>query len=117
MAGELNPESWLEARLEESPADLAARTREFIGRAGGGPLPDRLARASRLALARAVGHPHDRAAALDLLAADALVTLALAAQVEADPEGVAAFAGRLRRPPPPFPPSPPAPPRPAEPPA
>jgi hypothetical protein len=97
MAGELSPESWLEARLDESPAELAARTRDFIARATPARLPDRLAEASRLALARAVGRPHERAAALDLLVADALVTLALAAQVEVEPDEVAAFASRLRR--------------------
>jgi hypothetical protein len=88
---------WLEARLEESPPVLAARTREFLAAAGSGPLPERLAEASRLALERAVTGSPDRAAALDLLAADALVTLALASQVEVDPGGLAALAGRLRR--------------------
>jgi hypothetical protein len=38
-----------------------------------------------------------RGVALDLLAADALVTLALAAQVESAPSDLARFARRLRQ--------------------
>lgn len=97
MAGGLTDESWLESRLLESPAVLAGRTREFLAAAPPGTLPERLAHASRLALTRAVEGSPDRGAALDLLAADALVTLALAAQVEAEPAGLAEFASRLRR--------------------
>jgi len=40
-------------------------------------------------------HPGDRAIALDLLAADALITLALLAQTEAEPERLGAFAEGL----------------------
>lgn len=97
MAGGLSDERWLESRLEESPVALARRTREFLAATGPGPLPERLAQASRLALGQAVARSPDRAAALDLLAADALVTLALAAQVDTDPSRLAEFAGRLRR--------------------
>lgn len=98
MAGELIGSDWLEARLADGPPVLVRRTRDFIAQAGlEGALPERLARASRLALARAVADPVDRRAALDLLAADALVTLALAARVEGDPSDPAALARAVRR--------------------
>jgi hypothetical protein len=45
-----------------------------------------------MALARVVTHPGDRSAALDLLAADALITLALQAQAEDAPERLEEFA-------------------------
>jgi hypothetical protein len=57
-----------------------------------GPLPERLAAAGRRALALVEASPGDRASALDLLAADALVTLALLAQAETAPAALAAFA-------------------------
>jgi hypothetical protein len=56
------------------------------------PLPERLAAAGRRALALVERGPGDRASALDLLAADALITLALLAQAEQAPAGLAAFA-------------------------
>jgi hypothetical protein len=40
-------------------------------------------------------HPGDRSVALDLLAADALITLALLAQAEADPGDLGPFAEQL----------------------
>jgi hypothetical protein len=40
-------------------------------------------------------HPGDRSVALDLLAADALVTLALLAQAESAPEQLSEFAGSI----------------------
>jgi hypothetical protein len=43
-------------------------------------------------------HPGDRSAALDLLAADALITLALLAQAERDPASLHQFASSLVRP-------------------
>ncbi|MGE0555883.1 MAG: hypothetical protein AB7R55_20830 [Gemmatimonadales bacterium] len=97
MAGELTLDRWLGDRLAETPEELAERTREFLAAAGAGPLPERLAAAGRLALARATERSAGRGGALDLLAADALVTLALAAQVETDPAELEALAARLRR--------------------
>jgi len=88
-------EDWLEAQVAGAPADLVARTLEFA-RAEGPVTPASLARAGRSALEAAVRASPDRGAALDLLAADALVTLALAAQTETDPAGLEAFAARLR---------------------
>jgi hypothetical protein len=57
--------------------------------------PDALAGAGAVALAKAIDQAGDRRSALDLLAADALVTLALAAQVEQDPGALERFASSL----------------------
>jgi hypothetical protein len=61
------------------------------------PLPDSLAAAGRRALDRVLDHPGDRSVALDLLAADALVTLALLAQAQTSPEQLGAFAAAVLR--------------------
>jgi hypothetical protein len=42
-------------------------------------------------------HAGDRSVALDLLAADALVTLALLAQAQRNPAGLASFAAEVLR--------------------
>lgn len=65
--------------------------------------PDSLAAAGRRALEQVVAHPGDRSVALDLLAADALITLALLAQAERHPERLGAFAAALVCPAPPLP--------------
>jgi hypothetical protein len=88
--------AWLEDQLSDAPAELAQRTREYLARAGGTG-PEQLVAASELALEEAVALPRDRRSALDLLAADALVTLALAASVESDPAGFEAFARSIRQ--------------------
>jgi hypothetical protein len=87
---------WLAAQLEGAPAELVTRTLEFA-RAAGPVSAESLARAGRRALDAAVAASPDRRAALDLLVADALVTLALAARVEDDTDGLEAFAAGLRR--------------------
>ena len=89
-------ERWLADQLDGAPAELVARTLEFA-RAAGPVSAESLARAGQRALDAAVAASPDRRAALDLLAADALVTLALAARVEDDPGGLEAFAAGLRR--------------------
>ena len=79
------------------PPPLQARAARYVADVpAGGDAADTLASAGALALARAVDHPGDRSIALDLLASDALVTLALEAQADANPAGLAAFAERLR---------------------
>jgi hypothetical protein len=92
-----DPDAWLSARLDETPGELAERALEFLAATPAQPLPERLAEAGRLALARAMEGGTGRGGALDLLAADALVTLALAAQVESAPGDLAGFARRLRQ--------------------
>lgn len=56
-----------------------------------------LADAAAEALAVVLSHPGGRSVALDLLAADALLTLALKTRAEQAPESLARFASELRR--------------------
>jgi hypothetical protein len=87
------PGTWLEQHTARAPEALRRRVAEYAGQvSGSATTPDSLATAGQLALQRALEHPDDRSAALDLLAADALVTLALLAQAEQDPQRLAAFA-------------------------
>src|SRR5262245_8698279 len=84
---------WLDQHTSHAPAALRARVREHVGPIGThDPLPVALAAAGRRALERVVAHPGDRSVALDLLAADALVTLALLAQAQLTPERLGEFA-------------------------
>lgn len=114
------PESvraWLERHTARAPAPLRARVMDYVCRLDGaagtaaadpaavsaaapataGATADALARAGAAALARVLAQPGDRSAALDLLAADALVTLALLAQALQAPERLGAFADELLR--------------------
>ena len=59
--------------------------------------PEALARAGGRALERVLAQAGDRSVALDLLAADALVTLALLAQSETSPERLGDFAATVLR--------------------
>ena len=95
MADGVGLSDWLEAQLAGAPIELADRTRFFL-RDCPSDDPADLALAAEQALARAIATSPDRRAALDLLAADALVTLALAACVEVDPAGFERFAIAIR---------------------
>lgn len=59
--------------------------------------PEALAASGRRALDRVLARAGDRSVALDLLAADALVTLALLAQAQQRPGRLDAFAAALLR--------------------
>jgi hypothetical protein len=84
---------WLDQHTSQAPAALRARVRKHVGRAdASAPLSVALAAAGQHALDRVLDHPGDRSVALDLLAADALVTLALLAQAQAAPERLGEFA-------------------------
>jgi hypothetical protein len=85
-------DNWLEQHTSQAPAALHARVRQYEQGATGPTLPTRLANAARSALAVVLSHPGDRSTALDLLAADALITLALLAQAETAPEHLEDFA-------------------------
>lgn len=88
--------AWLEGRVARAPAALRARVIEYAGVVPPGlSIPASLARAGTTALNRALERPGDRSAALDLLAADALVTLALLAQAEQGAAGLAGFAAEI----------------------
>ena len=65
--------------------------REYALAGSGNSLSEVLASAGRSALDRVLSHAGDRSAALDLLAADALITLALRAQAEEAPERLEEF--------------------------
>jgi hypothetical protein len=89
---------WLDRHTASAPEALRRRVHEYAGEVASQPsLPAALAAAGDLALARVLAHAGDRSAALDLLAADALVTLALLAQAETAPEELEGFAERLLR--------------------
>src|SRR5580765_2469393 len=86
------PSDWLDRHTSQAPAALQSRVREYAFAASGETRARTLAAAGQSALARALSHPADRSAALDLLAADALITLALQAQAEDAPEQLEEFA-------------------------
>ena len=91
------PDSWSATRTAGAPEALRRRVMQWLADCGDGP--DRaggLARAGLAALSAATGHSGDRSVALDLLAADALVTLALLHQAEHDPTSLEAFARQVR---------------------
>lgn len=90
---------WLDQHTRTAPAALARCVRLHVGAVGPeGSQADILARAGRHALEFVAAHPDgDRSIALDLLAADALITLALLAQAQAGPGQLEAFASSLLR--------------------
>ncbi len=88
--------AWIADNVREAPAELrlqVLRDTEAITEVD--PLPEALAGAGWSALGRALARPSDRSVALDLLTADALITLALLAQAEERPEHLGHFAERL----------------------
>jgi hypothetical protein len=94
---EVSARAWLERHTAHAPPVLRERVMHYAADAPGDALPAHLAAAGVRALAAVEGHPGDRSAALDLLAADALVTLALLAQAQRDPAALSRFAGDMLR--------------------
>lgn len=90
---------WLDRHTRRAPAALAECVRRHVKAVDfSGSQADILARAGRHALQDVVAHPEgDRSIALDLLAADALITLALLAQAKAAPGALEEFASSLLR--------------------
>lgn len=87
--------AWVDARRPAPPPTLR---RHLLGvvQDSPGSLPDHLADAGVALLDRVLSRPEGgRELALDLLAADALVTYAFEAQAEADTRGVTALARRV----------------------
>jgi hypothetical protein len=85
--------AWLEHHTAGAPSALRRRVTEYAsGVSPASSIARSLALAAERALRDVLRHPGDRSAALDLLAADALVTLALLAQAEQGPDDLAAFA-------------------------
>lgn len=95
------PSAWLDQHTSRAPEALRDRVRrhltESAARSAADPAPEALASAGRAALDRVLIHPGDRTVALDLLAADALVTLALLAQAQRDPGRLGDFAAEVLR--------------------
>jgi hypothetical protein len=83
---------WLDQHTGQAPTALRARVRQYALLAAGALLPHVLASAGQTALDQVLSHPGDRTAALDLLAADALITLALLAQAVTNPDRLDEFA-------------------------
>jgi hypothetical protein len=89
---------WLDRHTADAPPALRARVREHARRRPASETRSAaLAQAGRETLERVVAHPGDRSVALDLLAADALITLALLAQAQEAPERLSAFATSILR--------------------
>ena len=87
---------WLDRHTAAAPPALRGRVCEHAGAVPpNGPVPVVLARAANRALDRVLAHTGDRSVALDLLAADALITLALLAQAEDRPGELGDFAASL----------------------
>lgn len=94
MAGRVSGAAeWIAARTAAAPPVLRARALSYV-ETGGEPA-EQLAAAGARALATVLAQSGDRASALDLLAADGLITLALLAKAEAHPAGLDAFAAEL----------------------
>jgi hypothetical protein len=83
---------WLDRNISQAPPALRSRVQQYALAASGASVPLALASAGQAALEQVLSHPGDRSVALDLLAADALITLALLAQAEIAPDRLEAFA-------------------------
>jgi hypothetical protein len=88
--------SWFAQRTVGAPEALRQRAEHFLAATGDGDLGQRLALAGTAALTAAARDGADRSAALDLLAADALITLALLRTAEDDPANLEHAAAALR---------------------
>jgi hypothetical protein len=88
--------AWFLSRTAGAPETLRERAEHFFSCETGETLTARLASAGSAALAAATHDGATRRAALDLLAADALITLALLASAERNPEQLGAAAAALR---------------------
>ncbi|HWA58884.1 MAG TPA: hypothetical protein VG692_16620 [Gemmatimonadales bacterium] len=89
-------ERWLADHTAHGPPALRTRVLEHAAAVGeAASMAERIALAAERVLAIVEEHPGDRTVALDLLAADALITLALLAQAERSPGELGAFAESL----------------------
>jgi hypothetical protein len=79
----VSPAAWLRSRLPEPPVRLLQAAIQAVEATPEAPLPARLARAAVDRLAAALRLGDDRAAAFELLLADALLTWSCEAAAEA----------------------------------
>jgi hypothetical protein len=89
-------DAWFAARTAGAPPRLLAASEAWWQAATGDTPGVRLADAGRRALDAAIAAGASRDAALDLLAADALITLALLAESESEPLALGARALAIR---------------------
>ncbi len=88
--------TWFAARTEGAPARLREAASRWLAVSPAGEPVAQLTEAGGLALTAAISAGATRDAALDLLAADALITLALLAAVEQDPQALGDHASAVR---------------------
>ncbi len=87
---------WLNAHVSAAPEALHARILALAAPVKSGTdTPQALARIANETLRAVIRGAGDRGAALDLLAADALITLALLAQAESDPGQLGQLSAQL----------------------
>lgn len=84
--------SWLAERIAGAPPQLRDRMLGAVANVSGGSIQEVLADAAAACLERAMAENVGRASALELLAADALLTHACEAAAEAGSDALAAFA-------------------------
>lgn len=89
--------AWLESRTSGAPAVLKQRVESFLASVNGETVAHRLAAGAVAALKAAADGASTRPAALDLLAADAIITLALLERAVNSPGTLALDARELRR--------------------
>ncbi len=94
----MDPMTWLRHHTGAAPAALRDRIMEHVARGGALDMPGALARAGAGALGDVTDTPGDRSVALDLLAADGLITLAMLWCAEHDPAGLGRVARALTEP-------------------
>lgn len=87
----------MERETARAPAALRERVLAYAGTGPHAATPDALAFSAHRALDQVLARGGDRSVALDLLAADALVTLGLLAQAQDAPERLGEFAAAVLR--------------------
>ncbi|HEY8106257.1 MAG TPA: hypothetical protein VIE46_09125 [Gemmatimonadales bacterium] len=88
--------TWLDQHTGRAPDALRRRVLEYAAATPPGTdVAHTLADAGAVALQRVFSRSGDRSVALDLLAADALVTLALLAQAQHGPANLGSFAAAI----------------------
>jgi hypothetical protein len=94
----MDPMAWLQTRTAAAPVALRERIMQHVSRAGILEMPAALARAGASALRDVTDTPGERSVALDLLAADGLITLAMLWCAEHEPAALGRVARSLTEP-------------------
>jgi len=89
--------TWLSVRTPAAPQALAGRITDAVDNEAGAPPRTLAVLGARLLDRVATATTQDRRQALDLLAADALVTYAFEAQAEADVRGLTTLAEQISK--------------------